>query len=49
LTASQSHLNVISQFSLDEPFDHMKLKFFMYYVDNFYVVSHMMYEDIEID
>ena len=40
---------VYEEFSLDEPFDHKKLKFFMYYVDNLYVVSHMMYEDIEID
>jgi hypothetical protein len=35
--------------NLDEPLDHKKLKFFMYYVDNLYVVSHMMYEDIELE
>ena len=40
---------VYEEFSLDEPFDHKKLKFFMYYVDGLYVVSHMMYDDIAIE
>ena len=40
---------VYEDFSLDEPFDYKKLKFFMYYVDGLYVVSHMMYDDIEIE
>jgi hypothetical protein len=35
--------------NLDEPFDHKKLKFCMYDVDGLYVVSHMMYEDIELE
>ena len=40
---------VYEEFSLDEPFDHKKLKFYLYQIDGLFVVDHMQYEDIEID
>jgi hypothetical protein len=40
---------VYEDFSLDGPFDHKKLKFFLYAIDGLFVVDHMQYEDIEID
>ena len=40
---------VYEDFSLDESFDHKKLKFFLYEIDGLFVINHMQYEDIEID
>ena len=39
---------VYEDFSLDEPFDHKKLKFYLYQIDGLFVVDHMQYEDKEL-
>ena len=39
---------VYEDFSLDEPFDHKKLKFYLYQIDGLFVLDHMQYEDIEL-
>ena len=39
---------VYEDFSLDEPFDHRRLKFFMFVIDGLFLIDHLQYEDIEL-